>query len=109
MNYSILTKSNLFEGMTEKDIIKSLEAIPHKINHYDRNEVIFHLLEPADTLGIVVKGQAESQKPFPKPPAGSRRGRNGGGHFFMPIGRTAPCSRRARVGERRVLSCRVSP
>ena len=65
MNYSILTKSNLFEGMTEKDIIKSLEAIPHKINHYDRNEVIFHLLEPADTLGIVVKGQAESQKPFP--------------------------------------------
>ena len=68
MNYSILTKSNLFEGMTEKDIIKSLEAIPHKINHYDRNEVIFHLLEPADTLGIVVKGQAESQKPFPKHP-----------------------------------------
>lgn len=65
MDYSTLTKCTLFKGIDRKDIEIGLKSISHKIHHYDKNEIIFHLLEPADLLGIILKGRAESQKPFP--------------------------------------------
>lgn len=65
MDYSLLAKSNLFQGIPEKDIRKVLEFIPYTLKSYAKNEVVFHLMEASDRLGIILKGRAESQKPFP--------------------------------------------
>lgn len=65
MDYSVLEKSILFSGLTAKTIREVLEAVPHHIQCYEKDETIFHFMENAARLGIILEGRVEAQKPIP--------------------------------------------
>ena len=65
MDYSVLEKSTLFQGVPAKDLRVYLEETPHHIQCYDKEETIFHLMDPASRIGIILEGRAEAQKAFP--------------------------------------------
>ena len=65
MDLSVLEKSTLFSGLSAKEMRDVLEEVPHHIQCYDKDETIFHLMEDASRLGIILEGRVEAQKPFP--------------------------------------------
>ena len=65
MDYSILEKSTLFQGVEANVLRGYLEETPHHIQCYDKEETIFHLMDPALRIGIILKGRVEAQKSFP--------------------------------------------
>ncbi|MGI6126993.1 MAG: Crp/Fnr family transcriptional regulator [Planifilum sp.] len=65
MDYSVLEKSSLFAGVPAAKLREILESTPHFIQCYDKEETIFHLMEPAAKIGIILEGRAEAQKSFP--------------------------------------------
>lgn len=65
MDYSVFEKSSLFFNIPAKDLREDLEAVSHHIQCYDKGETIFHLMEEADRIGILLEGRAQAQKPFP--------------------------------------------
>lgn len=65
MDYSVLEKSTLFSGVPAKEIRDDLEAVPHHIQCYDKGETVFHLMEDANRIGVVLEGRVQAQKPFP--------------------------------------------
>ncbi len=65
MDYSVLKKSDLFTGVSAADLRCLLEEIPHHIQCYDKGETIFHLLEEAIQIGVILEGKVEAQKLFP--------------------------------------------
>ena len=65
MEDSVLKNSSLFQGIPAKDLRDDLEKIPHPIQCYDKGETIFHLMESAERIGIVLEGHAQAQKTFP--------------------------------------------
>ena len=42
-----------------------LETTPHRIQCYDKDETIFHIMDPAVSIGILLEGRVQAQKPFP--------------------------------------------
>jgi CRP-like cAMP-binding protein len=65
MDDSVLKKSALFLALSVDVWQTALEQTPHRIQHYNKGEIIFHLMEPADKIGIVLSGKVEVQKSFP--------------------------------------------
>ncbi|MBP3869673.1 MAG: Crp/Fnr family transcriptional regulator [Faecalicoccus sp.] len=65
MIYSVLVKSSLFFGVSEKEIEKILENIPYHLQTYEKGETILHLMENALNIGIVLEGKVQAQKLFP--------------------------------------------
>ena len=65
MDYTVLEKSSLFAGIPGAELRVLLETTPHHIHCYDKGETIFHLMEPATCIGIILEGQVEAQKAFP--------------------------------------------
>lgn len=65
MDYTVLANSALFRGVREADIQKALEGTPHHVLSYAKDEIIFHMLDQADRVGVVLEGRAEAQKTFP--------------------------------------------
>ena len=65
MDYSILEKSTLFQGVEANVLRGYLKETPHHIQCYDKEETIFHLMDPALRIGIILKGRVEAQKSFP--------------------------------------------
>lgn len=65
MDYSLLEKSILFAGIPAKELRDVLETIPHHIQCYDKGETIFHFMEEANRLGVILEGRVQTQKPFP--------------------------------------------
>lgn len=65
MDYSVLEKSTLFQGIPAKELREYLEKTSHHIQCYDKEETIFHLMDPAFRIGIILEGRAEAQKSFP--------------------------------------------
>ena len=65
MDYSVLEKSTLFQGVEAKVLRGYLEDTPHHIQCYDKEETIFHLMDPALRIGIILEGRVEAQKSFP--------------------------------------------
>ena len=65
MNYSVLEKSILFSRVPSAELRAALEETPHHIQCYDKGEIIFHLMEPATRIGIIMEGRVEAQKSFP--------------------------------------------
>ena len=65
MDYSVLEKSTLFSGVPAKELRDDLEAVPHHIQCYDKGEIVFHLMEEANRIGVVLEGRVQAQKPFP--------------------------------------------
>ncbi len=92
MDYSVLEKSILFSGLTAKTIREVLEAVPHHIQCYEKDETIFHFMENAARLGIILEGRVEAQKPIPNGSQINVSVRNAGGM----IGPAAVFSRRQK-------------
>lgn len=65
MDYSVLERSTLFQGIPSKELREYLGFAPHHIQCYDKDEIIFHLMQEADRVGILLEGRAEAQKLFP--------------------------------------------
>lgn len=65
MDYSVLEKSTLFSGVPAAELRTALEGTPHHIQCYDKGEIIFHLMEYATRIGIILEGRVEAQKSFP--------------------------------------------
>jgi CRP-like cAMP-binding protein len=65
MDYTVLEKSPLFTGIPAAELREFLETTPHHIQCYDKGETIFHLMEPATRIGIILEGRVEAQKAFP--------------------------------------------
>ena len=65
MDCSVLEKSTLFRGVEAKALRGYLEETPHTIQCYDKEETIFHLMDPALRIGIILEGRVEAQKSFP--------------------------------------------
>ena len=65
MDFTVLEKSVLFHGIPAKELQEHLTSVPHHIRHYEKDETIFHLMETADRIGIILEGRAEAQKSFP--------------------------------------------
>lgn len=65
MDYSVLEKSTLFKGVSVEKLREVLESTPHHIQCYDKEETIFHMMEPAQRIGIVLEGRVQAQKTFP--------------------------------------------
>ncbi len=65
MDYSVLEKSSLFQGVSASELRSVLEEVPHHIQCYDKDEIIFHLMDPAIHIGIILEGRVEAQKSFP--------------------------------------------
>ena len=51
--------------MDTKQIQNNLKDIPYKVRYYQKDQTIFHLMEEADYLGIVLSGYVQAQKMFP--------------------------------------------
>ena len=65
MDYTVLENSTLFRGVPAKDLRAYLEETPHHIQCYDKEETIFHLMDPAFRIAIILEGRVEAQKSFP--------------------------------------------
>ncbi|MBQ6360889.1 MAG: Crp/Fnr family transcriptional regulator [Lachnospiraceae bacterium] len=65
MDYSILEKSTLFQGVEANVLRGYLEETPHHIQCYDKEETIFHLMDPALRIAVILEGRVEAQKSFP--------------------------------------------
>ena len=65
VDYSVLEKSTLFKGVPAKDLRDILEETPHHIQCYGKEETIFHMMDAAERIGIILEGRAEAQKSFP--------------------------------------------
>lgn len=65
MDYTVLENSTLFRGVPAKDLRAYLEETPHHIQCYDKEETIFHLMDPAFRISIILEGRVEAQKSFP--------------------------------------------
>ena len=65
MDYSVLERSTLFRGVPAQELRNVLENTPHHIQCYDKEETIFHMMDAADCIGIVLEGRAQAQKSFP--------------------------------------------
>lgn len=65
MDYSTLSKCSIFKDFSAADLRSVLEETPHHIQCYDKEELIFHQMEVADRIGIVLEGQVQAQKTFP--------------------------------------------
>lgn len=65
MDYSVLEKSALFSGLSAKALRNVLEDVSHHIQCYDKGETVFHLMEDANRIGVILEGRVQAQKPFP--------------------------------------------
>ena len=54
-----------FSGVPTKELRDDLEAVPHHIQCYDKGETVFHLMEDANRIGVILEGRVQAQKPFP--------------------------------------------
>jgi len=65
MDYSVFEKSTLFSGVPTAELRASLEETPHHIQCYDKGETVFHVMEYAARVGLLLEGRVEAQKTFP--------------------------------------------
>ena len=65
MRYSVPEMCSLFKGIPAEELQKILKSTAHHTQSFDKGETIFHLMEPAAQIGIILKGSVEAQKPFP--------------------------------------------
>ena len=65
MDYTVLEKSSLFRGTSAARLHGILEETPHHIQCYQKDETVFHLMDSASRIGIILEGRMQAQKTFP--------------------------------------------
>lgn len=64
-DYHQLEKSALFRGIPAAEIEAILSETTHRVRAYESGELVFHLFEPAEKIGLILEGRVEVQKSFP--------------------------------------------
>ena len=64
MNEHLLENSTLFKGLSSSEVRAILEETPHHVQCYDKGKTIFHLMDEAARIGIVLEGCVQAQKSF---------------------------------------------
>ncbi len=75
MDYIVLADCQIFHDLSEQEIAELLSRISYKVNAYVKGEAVFHLMDDADRVAIILRGRVQVQKIFP-----------GGGHMQVNIG-----------------------
>ena len=57
--------SSCFSELSREELRQLLDSVPHSVRHYDKGDVLFHLMEEASRVGILLEGRVQAQKPFP--------------------------------------------
>ena len=65
MDDSVLEKSSLFKNIPAKELRPLLEDAPHHIQCYEKGETVFHLMDTASRIGVILEGTVQAQKSFP--------------------------------------------
>lgn len=65
MQFDVLEQSWLFRGLSVHQIQKLLNDTPFFIQSYEKDETVFHPLETADQIGVILRGKVQSYKLFP--------------------------------------------
>lgn len=65
MDFSTLSTCPLFEGLTVQEIEKLFASVRYKVKDYEKNQPIFHLMDDADRVAIILHGSVQAQKIFP--------------------------------------------
>ena len=65
MDDSVLEKSALFKNIPAKELRPLLADAPHHIQCYEKGETVFHLMDAASRIGIILEGTVQAQKSFP--------------------------------------------
>ena len=65
MDYKLLSTCQLFEGFSTKEIEKLFTFVSYKVNRYEKDQPIFHLMDDADHIVIILRGSVQVQKIFP--------------------------------------------
>lgn len=65
MNGPVPAHSPLFDGIAPGEVKRLIEATPHRVRRYARDEVIFRLMDEADRVGILLEGRVQAEKSFP--------------------------------------------
>ena len=65
MYFTLLKKSALFKGIPVKELRELLKEFPQRIHNYKKGETIFHLMDQALRIGVILEGRVEIQKSFP--------------------------------------------
>ena len=65
MDYSVIEKSTLFKGVPAKGLRDVLEGTMHHIQCYGKDETVFHMMDNAERIGVILEGRVEAQKSFP--------------------------------------------
>ncbi len=58
-----LSKSPLFAGLTSEELQNILDT--HTVHSFNKGEIIFHAMQKAQQLAIILEGKVEVQKSFP--------------------------------------------
>lgn len=56
MKYNFLTKTRLFQGMSEEDVESVLKCLRAKVQSYSKREVIYRAGENVLSVGLVLRG-----------------------------------------------------
>lgn len=56
MNYSILTQTELFQGITEEEILKITQCLCSVEKTYEKGELIYRCGEKVENMGLVLSG-----------------------------------------------------
>lgn len=65
MDYSVLSDSWLFGGLSSPQIEDLLQNLPYTVQAYEKEETVFRPLETAARIGVILQGSVQSFKLFP--------------------------------------------
>lgn len=65
MQFDVLEQSWLFHGLSAHQVQKLLNDTPFFTQSYEKDETVFHPLETADRIGVILRGKVQSYKLFP--------------------------------------------
>ena len=60
MESTVLEKSALFAGVPTEELNGILEEVPHHIQRYDKGDAVFHLMEDANRVGLILEGRVQA-------------------------------------------------
>ena len=63
--YSALSSCHLFNGLSEQEIENLLSSVEYKLRSYEKEQAVFHLMDDADHVAIILQGSIQAQKIFP--------------------------------------------
>ena len=65
MDYIRLSACQLFKDLSVNEIEKLFMSVRYKINRYEKDQPIFHLMDDAYRVAIILQGSVQAQKIFP--------------------------------------------